>query len=78
MAVFLNIVLKYVIPFLLGVSMASAIVYGDLASVSALLGAGSVYFFSAAMRTSPKPRGEKNFKQPEVTLRLRNHGKLMS
>lgn len=52
MTVFLTVLFKYVIPFLLGLSMAAAIVFGDIASVSALLGGGSVYFFSAAMRTS--------------------------
>ena len=51
MTIFLNILLKYVVPFLLGLCMAAAIVFGDIASVSALLGAGSIYFFSAAMRT---------------------------
>ena len=71
MTTFLNVTLKYVVPFLLGLSMAAAIVYGDLASVSALLGAGAVYFFSAAMRTSRKTRGESNIKQPEFSLRLR-------
>ena len=75
MTIFLNVLLKYVVPFLLGMSMASAIVYGDLASVTALLGAGAVYFFSAAMRPSRKSRGESTIKQPDFTLRLRNHGK---
>ena len=78
MTAFLNVLLKYVVPFLLGLSMASAIVYGDLASVTAVLGAGAVYFFSAAMRTGGKPRGESNIKQPEITLRLRNHRRPVS
>jgi len=51
MTIFLNVLLRYVVPFLLGMSMAAAIVFGDFASVSALLGAGSVFFFSVAMRT---------------------------
>ena len=71
MVTVLNVVLKYVVPFLLGICMAAAIVYGDLASVIALFSAGSVYFFSAALRPFQKSRGEKKFTQPGVSLRLR-------
>ncbi len=59
MTIFLNVMLKYVVPFLLGMCMAAAIVFGDIASVSALVGAGSVYFFSAAMRTSRQSHGKR-------------------
>ena len=52
MTTFLKVLLKNVVPFLLGMSMAAAILLGDITSVSALLGAGSIYFFSAAMRAS--------------------------
>jgi hypothetical protein len=57
MAVFLTLLFRYVAPFVMGVCVAAAVSAGDAASISAVLGAGSLWFFSMSMRMSRKPRG---------------------
>lgn len=49
MVVFLTVLLRYVAPFLMGVSMAAATMLGDAASTSALLAGVSLWFFSNAV-----------------------------
>lgn len=56
MAVFFNLLLKFVAPFLMGAGVAAAVSIGDTASISVVLGVASLWFFSAAMRTSRQPR----------------------
>ena len=58
MTVFLIALLRYVAPFLMGVSMAAAVVFGDTVSISALLAAGALWFFSTSLR-GPGDRAAK-------------------
>jgi len=46
---FFGVVFRYVAPFLMGASMAAVTVLDDTASVSAMLAAASLWFFSNAM-----------------------------
>jgi hypothetical protein len=49
MIVFLNVLLRYVVPFMMGVGLAAATILDDTASVIALIGAGSFWFFTRVM-----------------------------
>ena len=57
MAAFLNLLFSYVAPFVLGVCVSAAILAGDTASISAVLGAGGLWLFSISLRMSRNPRG---------------------
>jgi hypothetical protein len=46
---FISLMLRCVASFLLGLSMAAAMTFGDVASITAVIGAGSMVFFSKAM-----------------------------
>jgi hypothetical protein len=43
---------RYLVPFLLVTSMAAAAWAGDMASISAVLGLASLWYFSNAMRVT--------------------------
>lgn len=49
MTFFLTILMRYVAPFLMGVCVAAAVEVGDMASFSALLSVGCLWFFSTSL-----------------------------
>ena len=56
MADFLTLLFRHVIVFVMGACVAAAVSAGDTASISAVLGAGSLWFFSGSMRMARKMR----------------------
>jgi hypothetical protein len=49
MVLFFGVLFRYVAPFLMGVSMAAAAAFADAASITAMLAAASLWFFSNSM-----------------------------
>jgi len=49
MVIFLTVLFRYLAPFLMGVCMAAAAAFGDAASITAMLAAASLWFFSNTM-----------------------------